>query len=209
MTLLRSRPGLAAGLPFLLAMSGLLAAPASAQCANLWLPGQGVPGVDGVVLSTTMWDPDGAGPQSPVCVVGGTFAFVDTIQANSIATYDPSTGVWKALGSGILGPTYLSAQVQVRALAVLPSGELVAAGNFGTAGGATANHVARWNGSTWSPLGTGMNSRCGPWPCWPTAISWPVGSSRWRAASTSTASRVGMARPGRRSAPECRRRWAA
>ena len=34
--------------------------------------------------------------------------------------------------------------------------ELVAAGIFEVAGGAPANHVARWDGSTWKPLGAGL-----------------------------------------------------
>jgi hypothetical protein len=46
----------------------------------------------------------------------------------------------------------------VRALAVLPNGDLVAGGLFTTAGGQPANRIARWNGSAWSPLGSGMNN---------------------------------------------------
>ncbi|MFN9306725.1 MAG: hypothetical protein ACK6DT_11755 [Planctomycetota bacterium] len=46
----------------------------------------------------------------------------------------------------------------VPALAVLPNGDLVAGGSFTTAGGVAANRIARWNGSTWSALGSGMNS---------------------------------------------------
>jgi hypothetical protein len=46
----------------------------------------------------------------------------------------------------------------VNALAVLPNGDLIAGGWFATAGGTTANRIARWNGTSWSALGTGMNS---------------------------------------------------
>jgi hypothetical protein len=46
----------------------------------------------------------------------------------------------------------------VYALAVLPNGDLVAGGGFSTAGGVAASYVARWNGTSWSPLGSGMNS---------------------------------------------------
>ena len=38
------------------------------------------------------------------------------------------------------------------------SGYLYAGGNFTTAGGVTANRVAKWDGSAWSPLGSGMNA---------------------------------------------------
>jgi hypothetical protein len=37
--------------------------------------------------------------------------------------------------------------------------ELIAAGQFTTAGGTSANRVAKWNGTTWSPLGEGTDAR--------------------------------------------------
>jgi len=42
-------------------------------------------------------------------------------------------------------------------LAVLANGDLVAGGDFTTAGGVSANRIARWNGTSWSALGSGMN----------------------------------------------------
>ncbi len=45
----------------------------------------------------------------------------------------------------------------VMALAMDGSGILYAGGDFTTAGGGEANHVARWDGSIWSPLGSGMD----------------------------------------------------
>src|SRR5437867_4922165 len=42
--------------------------------------------------------------------------------------------------------------------AVAVSGtNLYAGGGFGTAGGFTANNIAKWNGSSWSALGLGVN----------------------------------------------------
>ena len=46
----------------------------------------------------------------------------------------------------------------VCALAVLPNGDLVAGGGFTTAGGVSANGIARWNGTSWSALGSGMDA---------------------------------------------------
>jgi LPXTG-site transpeptidase (sortase) family protein len=46
----------------------------------------------------------------------------------------------------------------VRALAVDASGNLYAGGSFTTAGGVAANRIAKWDGGTWSALGSGMNS---------------------------------------------------
>ena len=34
---------------------------------------------------------------------------------------------------------------------------LYAGGSFTTAGGVSASHMAKWDGSTWSPLGSGIN----------------------------------------------------
>jgi hypothetical protein len=46
----------------------------------------------------------------------------------------------------------------VYALAVDGSGNLYAGGDFTVAGGAPANHVAAWDGSSWSALGSGVDS---------------------------------------------------
>lgn len=45
----------------------------------------------------------------------------------------------------------------VHALTVY-NGELIAGGQFTSAGGVPANHIAKWNGISWSPLGTGTNA---------------------------------------------------
>jgi hypothetical protein len=42
------------------------------------------------------------------------------------------------------------------AFALLPNGDLVAGGNFSSAGGVSANNIARWNGMSWSALGSGV-----------------------------------------------------
>ena len=38
------------------------------------------------------------------------------------------------------------------------NGELYAGGFFTIAGGVSTNHIAKWNGTSWSPLGSGMDS---------------------------------------------------
>ncbi|NQX61615.1 S-layer homology domain-containing protein [Paenibacillus qinlingensis] len=58
--------------------------------------------------------------------------------------------MWSNLGTG-LSSSY------VRSIAISGT-DLYASGNFTTAGGNPANHIAKWNGSQWSNLGTGLNS---------------------------------------------------
>jgi hypothetical protein len=82
--------------------------------------------------------------------VGGSFKTAGGNSANRIAKWDGSA--WSALGSGLNGT--------VQALAVSGS-DLYVGGSFTTAtntGGATVtvNRVAKWNGSAWSALGTGL-----------------------------------------------------
>ncbi|MCA9279973.1 MAG: hypothetical protein H6815_12790 [Phycisphaeraceae bacterium] len=104
---------------------------------------------DGSVGATTMWDPDGPGPQTPKLVVAGGFSLAGNAIASRVALYDPDTGDWSALGAGLDGDVY--------SLTVLPNGDLVAGGEFTTAGGVPANNIARWDGSNWFALGTGMD----------------------------------------------------
>ncbi|MBL8726443.1 MAG: hypothetical protein JNK49_20540 [Planctomycetes bacterium] len=49
----------------------------------------------------------------------------------------------------------------VSGLAVLPNGDLVAGGGFTSIGGIAANHVARFDGTNWHPMGTGFSSSVG------------------------------------------------
>jgi len=44
----------------------------------------------------------------------------------------------------------------VSSLILTPGGDLVAGGEFAFAGGSPASNIARWNGQSWSPLGTGL-----------------------------------------------------
>jgi hypothetical protein len=141
---------------FALIVVGVLGASgpsASAQCTPGWLPGEPSPGLAGLaVTAMTHWDPDGSGPQPPRLVVGGSFQSVGNVAASNIAVLDPATGAWSALGTGIDGFG------QVLALLALPNGDLVAGGSFAAAGGTGVSNIARWNGSSWSALGSGIGA---------------------------------------------------
>jgi hypothetical protein len=65
-----------------------------------------------------------------------------------------ATGSWSALGSGVDS----SPDAVVYALAVDASNNVYAGGWFTVAGGNSADMVAKWDGSSWSALGSGMNN---------------------------------------------------
>jgi hypothetical protein len=85
--------------------------------------------------------------------VGGSFSVVDGLtSAHNIAKWNGSS--WSALGSGTGGT---DPSPEVLSLAVSGS-DLYVGGDFTTAGGNPANHIAKWNGTSWSALGAGMGS---------------------------------------------------
>ncbi|MFH1748507.1 MAG: hypothetical protein ABIG44_15845 [Planctomycetota bacterium] len=91
----------------------------------------------------------------PALYVGGDLHGADFITVRNIARWDGSD--WSALGSGINGG--------VASLCVLDGGsraELIASGNFTTAGDQHVNRIARWNGHSWAPLGDGFPHSAGP-----------------------------------------------
>jgi hypothetical protein len=98
-----------------------------------------VPRVFGNVLATTIWDPDGAGPQPAVLVVGGLFS-VGSIISTNVAAFDGER--WSRLGTP---PGTL-----VSALTVF-NGRLVAA--FWGVGGELEGAVHAFDGTSWQPFG--------------------------------------------------------
>ena len=63
-----------------------------------------------------------------------------------------ANGIWSALNNG----SQIGVNNYVYALAV-DGNDLYAGGVFTTAGGVTANRIAKWDGSSWSALGQGLN----------------------------------------------------
>src|ERR1019366_1654117 len=83
---------------------------------------------------------------------GGQFNWAGAVSANYVAKWDGSA--WSPLGSG-LGASDGSPRC-VYALAVSGT-NLYVGGEFTTAGGVTANNIAKWDGNAWSALGSGVN----------------------------------------------------
>jgi hypothetical protein len=81
-------------------------------------------------------------------VISGVFTSVENVPATNIAARNPNTGQWEALGSGVLGQPY--------ALRVF-NNDVIVAGALSSAGGQSVSNIARWDGTSWSSLGTGVN----------------------------------------------------
>lgn len=117
-----------------------------------WSPVGGGMNAEVVVLQV---HDDGSGRK---LVAGGAFTAAGGQPANRIASWDGSA--WSPLGSGLGGA---GIGHTVRALASFDDGlgagpALYAGGNFSQAGGAPAANIAKWDGSTWSPLGSGLGN---------------------------------------------------
>ncbi len=109
-----------------------------------WRPVDG--NLDSWVVAMQSFD-DGSGDALYAC---GFFTTADGIPVGGIAKWDGLQ--WSDLDGGMnLGG--------VRTLAVFDDGTgpaLYAGGDFSTAGGVPASNIAKWDGSSWSPLGSGV-----------------------------------------------------
>jgi hypothetical protein len=127
---------------------------AQVPCPVDWHPDPiGNPGTSAVVRAMTVFD-DGAGL---ALYVGGPFLSAGGLTVNSVAKWNGSS--WSALGGGVTGPV-AGLAAAVNGLGVHDDGHgpaLYVMGNLVQAGGQPANRIAKWNGSSWSALGDGLN----------------------------------------------------
>lgn len=87
---------------------------------------------------------------------GGIFTEIGGVSANSIAKWDGNS--WSPLGTGMAMST-VTAAVEVNGLCVSANGrDLYAGGIFDSAGGVPARNIARWDGTNWSALGSGVEA---------------------------------------------------
>jgi len=100
-------------------------------------------GVNGIVYSIIVRDSD--------VYIGGSFSSAGGVVVNNIVDYNVPTRTWNPLGSGTNGVNNT-----VNAMAYF-SGNLYVGGSFTSAGGSSANYIARWDGSAWHSLGTPTN----------------------------------------------------
>jgi len=106
------------------------------------------------------WSALGTGTRVPNVLVtasngdvyaGGSFSQAGGIPASFVAKWNGIS--WSALGAGLTG----NAGAGISAFVIAPNGDLYAGGIITQSGTIPINNIARWNGSTWSNLGTGTN----------------------------------------------------
>jgi len=109
-------------------------------------------GINGGVTCMAVFD-DGSGP---ALYVGGNFTMAGgTLEVNSIARWDGNS--WSRVG--LLTGEFST--FSINTLDVLDDGAgpaLYAGGGFINSEGQPVNHIAKWDGQTWTPLGAGTSS---------------------------------------------------
>ncbi len=131
-------------------------------------------GLNDEVRALIVFDDDGSGVNLPALYSGGRFTSplgprddnAAPFPTNAIAKFDGTK--WSSLATGLTNydtdlplPNPLPQPAEVHALAVFDEDgtnpnppRLFAGGTFTFAGGVPANHVARWDGTNWSAVGT-------------------------------------------------------
>ena len=114
-----------------------------------WQPVGG--GLNDCGLSLTTFD-DGGGTR---LYAGGVFSVAGASAVHSIAKWTGST--WSPLAGGV---GTINGYHRVETMTTFDDGSgtaLFVGGFFPTANGVTVNSIAKWNGSAWSALGTGLS----------------------------------------------------
>ena len=119
-------------------------------------------GVGGVVHSLYMFDEDGSGPNEGRLFVGGGFVGVAGLPYPGIVRWDGAQ--FSTLGGGIAAQIPGNGPIVLAMIEFDDDGPgprepaLYAAGSFAYADGLRVNSIARWDGTNWEALGTGLGS---------------------------------------------------
>jgi hypothetical protein len=84
--------------------------------------------------------------------LGGAFTRIGGISASRIVRYNVTNRTWHALGAGLTKSSGLCICYAITKF----GSDIIFGGIFDAADGVSANHIAAWNGSTFSALGAGM-----------------------------------------------------
>jgi len=92
-----------------------------------------------------------------ILYAGGDFDTIGGVAAKNIASWNGTS--WKTLGDGITHVIDFDMDIWgVFALAADRHGNVYVGGDFDSAGGVLTNQVARWDGTAWSALGSGLGT---------------------------------------------------
>lgn len=129
------------------------AAPAQSSCSYAWAPGFENEGYFDRATVVEFFDL-GGGPE--LYAAGALYR--GGIHSANVARFDGQS--WIPLGSGFLSQNPAANSGVVYALAAYDDGtgpSLYAAGGFVSADGHAISNIAKWNGTTWVPVGAGTN----------------------------------------------------
>lgn len=117
---------------------------------------------EGVKIDDTVGSVNAIAVHGGKVYFGGQFDEIGGVPAANIGSntgYEPFIwGLWDSCSCGTSGGPITS---PVQALISFDN-QLIAGGYFREAGGVTANHIAAWNGSSWSAFGSGVDGAF--WP---------------------------------------------
>jgi hypothetical protein len=74
---------------------------------------------------------------------------ISSVPVTQLGMYDPTTSTWTSIASGV--------NDRIWVMVVDSNNNLYISGDFTVIGTTTVNYIAKWDGSTWSALGTGAN----------------------------------------------------
>ncbi len=138
----------------LVSLALLICSECIAQCEPVWtlFPGGGG---SSRIRTSLVFDEDGDGPGLPALFVGGDLHEAGGITVDHIARWDGTT--WTAVGIGMDNTVDAIAAFDEDGPGPNPPA-LFVCGSFLTAGGVPANRIARWDGTSWSAVGSGFNN---------------------------------------------------
>ena len=150
-----------------------------AQCDPIW-SGDPFPYRGGSIAAMVSWDPDGAGPEPQQLVVagngitrwngaewiplpspGGLARALLVWNGELVAAVGPNVRVLQGSTWSLLGQFARFGDAGSPLCLAVHGGDLIVGGDFDTVNlvsqsPVAAAHVARWNGTAWSPLGSGL-----------------------------------------------------
>ncbi len=150
---LRMRSGAGVIIALLAALPGVGRATAQ-SCQPRWSDEFLSNELNAVVHALAVYDADDAGPLLPRLYAAGNFSRAGGLSMARIAAWDGQD--WWPLREGLSSAAFALAVYDDDGPGPRRPG-LYVGGNFVIAGTASASHIARWDGTNWSPVGLGMD----------------------------------------------------